>query len=106
MTDDTQSDMHRFLLRQSAPAVDSEAAALRLLVELGTEADELVAQAVQGERPDPEAVAGYRRRRAYVLAHLAELRPEYAEAAADSIARWSEAEGEAIRAAVVVQPAG
>ncbi|MFP8906158.1 hypothetical protein [Streptomyces atacamensis] len=93
-------DMRRLLLRQSSPPVDSPMAALRLLAELDAEGDELLAQARRGEQPDPEAVAGHYRRRAYVYVHLAESHPEFSEAAADSLTKWSEAETEAIRAAV------
>lgn len=98
-------DMRRFLLQQTSPPVDSPVAALRLLVEQATEVDELLRQATRGERPDPDAVASYHRRRAYVLAHLARIAPEFAEAATASISRWAEAEEDATRAAVEGHPA-
>ncbi|MFC8670024.1 hypothetical protein [Streptomyces sp. NPDC057199] len=101
MTDDSR----QFLLKMTAPPVGSPMDALQLLIMSGAEAGELLAQAYRGERPDAVSVAGYHRRRAYVLVHLAEDHPEFAEAAAEAVTQWDAAEAEATRAAVEGQPA-
>ncbi|MFC9068824.1 hypothetical protein [Streptomyces harbinensis] len=93
-------EMRAYLLRARGPRVDTAEAAARLLVELAAEAGGLLAAAGQGEEPARDAVAGYARRRAYVLVRLAELRPEYEGAADAAVAAWAGAEDRLIAAEV------
>ncbi|MBV9026417.1 MAG: hypothetical protein JO362_22090 [Streptomycetaceae bacterium] len=88
----------RFLLSAPGPAVTNEVEALRLLAQIEGEADERLTLALEGTSPAPDEFAGYRRRRAYVWARLAQLRPEFEQTAADAVRRWQEAD--VIRAAV------
>lgn len=88
-----------YLLSAPGPVIADEAAALRLLAQLDIELSVILGDGQHG--PDPYELAGHRRRRAYVWAHLAQLRPEaFEEAAAAAVSAWNEAEGVVTRAAL------
>jgi hypothetical protein len=97
---DELAQARAFLLAAPGPAIPDEAAALRLLAALDVE----VAESPTGEddQPGPDAfqIAGHRRRRAYVWAHLAQRRSEFEDAAAAAVRAWQQAEAEAARAAL------
>ncbi|WP_031078019.1 hypothetical protein [Streptomyces sp. NRRL WC-3742] len=92
-------DLREHLLRHSTPPVTTPMEALRLMADLTAESDRLRVQALQGEN-DPEALAGYHRRLAYVLVHLAELAPEFRAAADTALGWWHDSDAAAIVAAV------
>lgn len=89
-----------FLRSIPGPEIREPIDALRLLIECDRESAELlIAMYFDGYRPDAHAMAGYARRRAYVLVRAAELWPEF-ETAADAAVTWDRYEAEAVRAAV------
>ncbi|WP_327072062.1 hypothetical protein [Kitasatospora sp. NBC_01302] len=87
------------LLSAPGPEAGDPLAALRLLARLDAEADALL---VDDRQPDPDELAGYRRRRAYVWVHLAENRGEsvFTDTAAAAVRAWLDAEAAVIRGAV------
>ncbi|MGA5565297.1 hypothetical protein ACPCUV_29580 [Streptomyces platensis] len=98
---DELAQARAYLLSASGPTVANETEALQLLAQIEAEADELSTRALDCVRsPEPDEVAGQRRRRAYMWVRLAELRPEFMESATFAVRTWQDSEAEVIRAAV------
>ncbi len=95
-----EPNSREYLLSLPGPEIREPMDALRLLIECDSEASELmIAMYFDGWRPDAHAMAGYARRRAYILVHAAALWPEF-EAAADAAITWERYESAAVHAAV------
>lgn len=99
---DELADRRAFLLRMDGPPVEDEAQGLRLLAQVEAADHASVVALATGRPVDPQDVAAHTLRRAYAWARLAELNPEFEEAAAAALRVWDAAE-DAHTMAVVLQ---
>jgi len=94
-------DAANFLRATPGPPVDTSEDAVRLLADLVAEASGLLARSGAGKAaPDAFELAGFERRRAYVLTRCGDLWPEFAERAEVARQAWEDSERAASVAAV------
>ena len=95
-TDDLYAEQRPILLAHPVLPAGVSVELPAVLAELARLGDELAGllAATYPERPSAYDVAGAHRRRAHLLTHLAEVYPEYEQAARSAVEYWQTAEGQ------------